>query len=179
MPDEKLRANAIGTKVVFEKQKENPSPTRPSIQFYKLHPEAILPRPGTSLSVGLDLHAHLISESGATKQIVLPPRTSRTIETGLILLPPSGYFLMVCSRSGLAAAQPPVFVANAPGIIDPDYTGELKVILFNGGHESVYIRHGDRIAQVLLIPAIYVDFQEISILPQTERGSHGFGSTGR
>jgi len=83
---------------------------------------------------------------------------------------------MVCSRSGLASRG--IFVANAPGIVDPDYTGEIKVILFNGSQEPHYVRQGDRIAQVLIIPFFEPGFAEVDRFPPTERGERGFGSSG-
>lgn len=149
-----------------------------NILYKKLHPDAELPTQAYGNPAGWDIRAFLISESNRAIQAVVSPGSSRVVGTGLILLPPEGYFIAVCSRSGYAARNPPVFVANAPGIIDPDYTGELKVILFNGGHSSVYIKHADPIAQVVLLPvppkSTLVPFTEI---PQTERGAAGFGSS--
>lgn len=147
--------------------------------FYKkLHPDAELPSRAYGTPIGWDIHAHLISETNRAMQAVIPPGSSRLIGTGLILLPPSGYFFAVCSRSGLAASQPPIFVANSPGIVDPDYTGELKIILFNGGHSSVYIKHADRIAQLVIFArppeCILESFTEI---PHTERGIKGFDAS--
>jgi dUTP pyrophosphatase len=71
-----------------------------------------------------------------------------------------------------------VFVANAPGIVDPDYTGEIRIILFNGGIEPFFIKHGDRIAQLLVVPFAAPSVVEIEGLPETPRGERGFGSTG-
>jgi hypothetical protein len=66
---------------------------------------------------------------------------------------------------------------GAPGIVDPDYTGEMKVIIYNGGHESAYIRHGQRIAQIILLPYIGASLEPATEIPVTERGASGFGST--
>lgn len=149
-----------------------------TLRYKKLHPEAMLPSQAYGSPAGWDIYAHLISDSNRAIQAVIPPGNSRVVGTGLVLLPPEGFFITVCSRSGYAARNPPVFVANAPGIIDPDYTGELKVILFNGGHSSVYIKHADPIAQIVLLPTpprcTLAEFTEV---PQTDRGTKGFGSS--
>lgn len=119
-----------------------------------------------------------MSETGRSQQIILPPRNVRAIPTGLALFPPLGYFIAICSRSGLASKNPSIFVANAPGIIDPDYTGEIKVLLYNGGNESVYIKHGDFIAQAVLLNAAgKIKLQETQTVPLTKRGEKGFGSS--
>lgn len=148
----------------------------PQLKFKKLHPDVILPKSWTSASVGYDIHAFAISETSRRNKILLPPRNTRNIPTGLLIEPPPGYFVMVCSRSGLASQS--VVVANAPGIIDPDYRGELRVLLYNGGLESHYIEHEMRIAQLFLMPVIPLDCVEVEELSQTERGDQGFGSTG-
>ena len=83
----------------------------------------------------------------------------------------------VCSRGGLASKS--IFVANAPGIIDPDYRGEIMVILYNGGHETYYIQHEDRIAQLIAIQAQMTGIVELEITDETERGEGRLGSTGR
>lgn len=152
-----------------------PSPQR-KLRYHRLHPEAPLPFSAYERSAAYDLSAFLLSESGRPNTLLIPPRTSRLVPTGLVLLPPPGFFLMVCSRSGLATKS--IFVSNAPGIIDPDYTGEIKVILFNGSHESFYVKHGDRIAQVVVTPFNQCGFEELKELPSTQRGDKGFGSTG-
>lgn len=148
-----------------------------SIGYRKLHPEAELPFRAYGNPAGWDIGALCISETGRSIQTVIPPRTSRVLSTGLVLLPPPGYFLAVCSRSGMASQTPPLFVGNAPGIIDPDYTGELKVIIFNGGHESAYIRHGQKIAQVVLLPFTDAVLAPAAEVPETARGAKGFGSS--
>ena len=148
------------------------------LEFKKVNPEAIMPRQAYERAVGLDLAACLMSETGKSRQVLLPSRNSRVVETGLILIPPPGYFIAICSRSGLASRNPSVFVANSPGIIDPDYTGEIKVILYNGGNESVNIKHGDFIAQAVLLPAAgRTTLKEIEAVPTTLRADRGFGSS--
>jgi len=151
--------------------------TRPQvIKFRKLHKEAQIPRAQTPGSIGIDIHAFLLTDTGRPNNLVLPPRFTRIIPTGLAIEPPLGKFLMVCSRSGLATRS--IFVTNGPGIIDPDYRGELQVLLYNGGHESQYVKHGDRVAQLICLSASPVEGIEVATLSETERGRLGFGSTG-
>lgn len=123
----------------------------------KLHPEAIIPTKLTSRSAGLDLYAHLLTEQGRPNTAIVPPRTTRPIPTGIGALVPSAnihetpqlsYYAQVVSRPGMAGKS--LFVANSPGLIDPDYTGEIVVLLYNGSNEAHYVKHGDRIAQLIL-----------------------------
>src|SRR5687768_9205745 len=97
------------------------------LKFKRLHLEARLPRNWSAESVGYDVHAHLISETGRMSKTLIPPNNVRNIPTGLLIEPPPGHFVMVCSRSGLTKDFS-LMVANAPGIIDPDYRGELRVL---------------------------------------------------
>jgi dUTP pyrophosphatase len=110
---------------------------------------------------------------------VVQPGDTKLIDCGFSIEIPDGYVGLVCSRSGIALAQS-VFVLNAPGVIDPSFRGEVRVILHNLGHQPFSIRPGDRIAQLLIIPN--GDFRIITALPenliQTDRGEDGFGSTG-
>lgn len=148
----------------------------PILKFKKLYPDARLPRNWTGDSVGYDVHCYAISESGRPNKCIIPPGNTVNISTGLLIEPPPGYFVMVCSRSGLAKRS--VFVANAPGIIDPDYRGEIKVLLYNGGIQTYYVQHEDRIAQLVLVPVSRLQIVEVEKLSETERGDAGFGSTG-
>lgn len=141
-------------------------------------PGAKLPARGTPASVGLDVYAHLLSETGRPNKAIIPPRTTKIIPTGLIVKPEAGCAVFVCSRSGLAYKQS-IFVTNAPGVVDPDYRGEIMVLLYNGGHESYYVQHEDRIAQLVVLPCSQVEVSEIHVLDETLRGDAGFGSTGR
>jgi dUTP pyrophosphatase len=149
------------------------------LQVKKLHPAAKLPVRGTPNSIGLDIHAHTLTETGRENTILIPPRITRLIPTGLVVVPPEGWAIFVCSRSGLALKS--IFVTNSPGVVDPDYRGELQILLYNGNHESYYVKHQDRIAQiVLLATALPLAVAEIGgELAQTVRGTAGFGSTGR
>jgi dUTP pyrophosphatase len=148
-----------------------------SIKFRKLHPEAKLPVAMTQGAIGMDIYAFLLAENGRRNNMLLPPRTTRNVPTGLQIEVPPGYFAAVCSRSGLAKDS--LFVGNAPGIIDPDYRGELRVLLYNGGHESYYVQHEQRVAQLILLPAVYAGVTAVGTLTATERGTGGLGSTGK
>jgi dUTP pyrophosphatase len=132
-------------------------------------------------AVGSDLHAFLLDESGRGRRLILPPRNTRAIPTGLLIEPPppdsnTVWTATVFSRSGLALKN--IWVANAPGLIDPDYRGELKVLLYNGGLETQYIEHEQRIAQLVILQVAYVGFIEVEELTKTERDTRGMGSTG-
>lgn len=147
------------------------------LDLVKLHPEVPFPRRGTPLSAGLDLHANLLSESGRPTKRLLPSRVTTSVPTGIALRAPPGTCLLVLSRSGLASRS--VFVANAPGLIDPDYTGEILVLLYNGGFEAQWVSHGERIAQIVVAPLLRAELREVTSFPSTDRGDKGFGSTGR
>jgi dUTP pyrophosphatase len=156
-----------------------------SLRFFdlvRLSPHAKAPERAYEQSIGYDLFANIVTETGNPSNAIIPPRSSKKIGTGFIALAPPGYFITVCSRSGLALYSDPIFVANAPGIVDPDYTGELCVIIFNGGHSTYHVRHKEAIAQAVLLPRpITFQLREVedSRIPLTERGPRGFGSTHR
>lgn len=141
-----------------------------------LKPDARDPLRAYEQSAGYDLHAYLKNDAGRAMTATIAPHTTKLIGTGLALRPPYGYLLLICSRSGLAARG--VFVANAPGVVDPDYIGEIKVALFNGGLEPLYVKHEDRIAQAIMVPFATPLLRTVSSFPPTARGEHGFGSTG-
>lgn len=147
------------------------------LRFKRLHEDAILPRRWSDDAVGWDVHAHLISESGRPNKCIVAPNSTRNVPTGLLIEPPPGYFVMVCSRSGLASKS--IVVMNAPGIVDPDYRGELRVLVYNGSHETYYVQHQERIAQLFLVPVTPMTVIEMDELSPTDRGGAGFGSTGR
>ena len=125
----------------------------------------------------LDISACLLTESGRELTTVISPRTTKNIPTGIALRPPPGFVILVCSRSGLAGNS--LFVANSPGVVDPGYTGEIRVLLYNGGLEPYYLKHGDRIGQILLTHFHTFPLRTVESFPITERGEQGFGSTGR
>lgn len=132
-----------------------------------------LPAYQSEQAAGLDLLAAV----GEDAPIELQPLARVLVPTGLVLEIPSGYEGQVRPRSGLAAKHG-VTVLNTPGTIDADYRGEVKVILINLGSEPFVIRHGERIAQLVIAPVTRVDLLSADTLGETNRGAGGFGSTG-
>ena len=126
----------------------------------------------TAGAAGADLRAALPGRAALT----LAPGARAMVPTGLSMAIPAGYEGQVRPRSGLAAKHG-VTVANAPGTIDSDYRGEVKVILINLGADPVQIAHGDRIAQLVVAPVTQAAFA-FGALDETRRGAGGFGSTG-
>lgn len=140
------------------------------VEFVKLNKEAKIPAYKTAGSAGCDLHS--------TKNVTILPRCTEIIPTGLAVAVPEGYEMQVRPRSGLAAKHG-LTVLNAPGTVDSDYRGEVKVILFNNSGVSFRIEAGDRIAQAVFNRVPQALFSLVEQLPDTERGSGGFGSTGK
>jgi dUTP pyrophosphatase len=130
-----------------------------------------MPRYQSADSAGADLCAALGEE------LVLEPGQRAVVPTGLRLQIPPGYEAQVRPRSGLALEHG-VTVLNAPGTIDADYRGEVKVILVNLGRERYTVRPGDRIAQIVFAAAVRAEFEPRPRLADSERGEGGFGSTG-
>jgi dUTP pyrophosphatase len=128
------------------------------LHFRKLYPDALLPRRLSDESPSYDLHAYAISETGRPLKRLIPPHSTQVISTGIALESPPHNIIMVCSRSGLAKLS--VFVANAPGILNPDYRGEITVLLYNGGFQSYYIQHEDRIAKLIVLSSSTTEIME-------------------
>ncbi len=131
-----------------------------------------LPAYESAGAAGMDLRAAL-----PDAPLVLPAQARALVPTGLALQLPDGYEAQVRPRSGLAAKHG-VTVLNAPGTIDSDYRGEVKVALINLGGDEFTIRHGDRIAQLVVAPVTRAELVETDALDETGRGEGGFGSTG-
>ncbi len=138
----------------------------------KLDPKVQLPSYKTKGSSGMDLMAFI------KDPIKIAPNTSALIPTGISVAIPNDVEIQIRPRSGLAVKSS-ISVLNTPGTIDSDYRGELKVILFNHSKEEFVVRNNDRIAQIVLMPVLKIDFKEVDNLPDTLRGSGGFGSTGK
>ncbi len=132
-----------------------------------------LPRYETALAAGLDLRAAL----PADEPLTLAPGARAAVPTGLALAVPPGFEGQVRARSGLALRHG-LAVLNAPGTIDADYRGEVKVIIANLGTEPVTLARADRIAQLIVAPVVQVELRVVETLDDTARGSGGFGSTG-
>lgn len=133
-----------------------------------------LPRAQTDGAAGMDLVAALPEDAPVT----LAPRERVAVPTGLELAIPPGYEGQVRPRSGLAFKHG-LTVVNAPGTIDSDYRGEVKVLLINLGADPVEIARGERIAQLVIAPVTVADLITVEKLDDTTRGIGGFGSTGR
>jgi dUTP pyrophosphatase len=131
-----------------------------------------LPMYETEFSAGVDLRAFIQSE------ITLKPMERQLIPTGLYISLPVGYEAQVRPRSGLAIKSG-VTVLNTPGTIDSDYRGEIKVILINFSDTDFVVKNGDRIAQMVIAKHERADWQPVQDLDATERGSGGFGHTGK
>ena len=142
------------------------------ILIKKTNKEVITPKYKTDGSSGVDLSAFL------EKKVVIKPNSSELIPTGLQVAIPEELEIQIRPRSGLAAKES-IGVLNSPGTIDSDYRGELKIILFNHGNKDFIINNGDRIAQMVLVPILKMEFEEVDSLPDTFRGQGGFGSTGK
>ena len=110
--------------------------------------------------------------------IKLASMSSHLVPTGLSVAFPEDYEIQIRPRSGLAAKDN-ISVLNTPGTIDSDYRGEIKVILFNHSTNDFIINNKDRIAQMVLTPVVKMDLEETDNLPDTSRGTGGFGSTGK
>ncbi len=133
--------------------------------------ELALPRQATADSAGMDLLAAVRDE------VVLAPGGRALIPTGIALALPSGHEAQVRPRSGLALKHG-VTVLNSPGTIDADYRGEVGVILINHGKAPFTVRHGERIAQLVIAAVTTAVLDEVEHLPESGRGTGGFGSTG-
>lgn len=137
------------------------------------HDGNALPAYETSGSAGMDLVA-----AGQDLPIALNPGERALISSGLKMALPLGYEAQIRPRSGLALKHG-LTVLNAPGTIDSDYRGEIKVLLINLGQTPVTIEVGDRIAQMVIAPVVQIQWTDTNSLDNTKRGEGGFGSTGR
>ena len=138
----------------------------------KIHSKAEIPSYKTVGASGVDLIAFI------EKEVLISPGRSDIIPTGISVGIPKNHELQIRPRSGLAAKSQ-ISVLNTPGTIDSDYRGEIKVILFNHGDKDFTVNNDDRIAQMILMPVLKAEFEEVEQLPKTVRGSGGFGSTGK
>jgi dUTP pyrophosphatase len=130
-----------------------------------------LPRQATSQAAGFDLLAHV------DDPVEIPPGERALVPTGIAIALPDGHEAQVRPRSGLALRKG-LTLLNAPGTIDSDYRGEIRLILVNHGKEPVVIRRADRLAQLVVHRLPRVVLEEVDLLPDSDRGSGGFGHTG-
>lgn len=132
--------------------------------------DAQIPHTAYNGDAGVDLQS--------VERIVLKPHERAMVATGLVIALPEGYAGFVLPRSGLAAKHG-ISIVNAPGLIDSNYRGELKVILLNNdSNDSFAIEIGDRIAQLIVMPIPTINFEQVEELTESQRGESGFGSSG-
>jgi len=138
-------------------------------RFRRLSPLAVRPQHRTCGSAGADL--------ASVETVEIPPGERRLVRTGLAVELPLGSSLLICPRSGMAVEHG-VTVLNAPGVVDADFRGEIKIILVNLGSKPYKVEPGQRIAQALIVPIARGAWAEADSLGGTVRGDGGFGSTG-
>lgn len=139
------------------------------IPFLRLDSELPTPIAAHRGDAGLDLYARF--------DTVLEPGEWAMVPTGIAVAIPEGHTGLVAPRSGLAARHA-ISVVNGPGVIDAGYRGEINAILINHGPASITLARGDRIAQLLVVPVLQIELFPVGELPDSPRGSGGFGSTG-
>lgn len=142
------------------------------INIKKLRDKAIIPTRGSEYAAGYDLYACIDAP------IIITPHSTVKVGTGLSIEIPTGYFGAIFARSGLSTKQG-LRPANAVGVCDSDYRGEYIVALHNDTDIPQTINPMERIAQLIVIPFLSIEFNEIDELSKTERGADGFGSTGK
>ncbi len=142
-----------------------------TVRYQKLDSRAVEPKYGSADAAGADLYAIMDAP------LTLNPGQTALVHTGLAVEIPTGFVGLVCARSGLATKRG-LAPANKVGVIDADYRGEVMVALHNHGAEAQTIDHGERIAQLVLVPYLTASYQQAEDLSDTDRGAGGFGSTG-
>lgn len=142
-----------------------------TVRYQKLDERAVEPHYGSAAAAGADLYAVLDAP------VTLDSGETRLVGTGLAVEIPEGFVGLVCARSGLATKRG-LAPANKVGVIDADYRGEILVALHNHGTSPQTVEHGERIAQLVLVPYLTAEFAAADTLTDTARGGGGFGSTG-
>jgi dUTP pyrophosphatase len=142
------------------------------LKIKKINEKASLPQYKTTGASGFDLSACI------DKDLILNPGDIKLIPTGLIFEIPNGYEIQIRPRSGLALKYG-ITLVNTPGTIDSDYRGEVKLITTNVSKEPFTVKNGERIAQAILTNYVRAEITEDKVLSETERGTGGFGHTGR
>ena len=142
------------------------------VPFVKLHPDAMMPTYGSACAAGADLYAL----SG--EEILIPAGKTVFVSTGIAMEIPEGFVGLVFARSSMGAKRN-LAPANKVGVIDSDYRGEIRVVLFNHGQQEQTVQHGERIAQMIITPVLTPAYAETEDLTDTDRGAGGFGSTGK
>lgn len=145
-----------------------------NIKIKKLHDKAIIPKYTTEGAVAFDLHALILNDK---ENITLYSKQNYMIKTGLAFGIPKGFEMQVRQRSGISVKYPN-YIANSPGTIDQDYTGEILIPIINNSINIFCIHTGMRIAQAIIAPVEIANFIVVDELEKTKRGSGGFGHTG-
>lgn len=143
-----------------------------TVRVKKLHPNAKLPTYGSAYAAGADLYACL------DEAVTIGPGETYWVSTGIALEVPEGCAGLVFARSSLGAIRG-LAPANKVGVVDSDYRGEVRVVLFNHSPEPQTIAPGERVAQFVITPVVTPKYVEAEELEQTDRGTGGFGSTGK
>ena len=141
------------------------------INLKKLNKDAVIPTRGSVYSAGYDLYACL------ENYVEIKPGEIVKVPTGIAIEIPNGYVGLIFARSGIAIKKN-LAPANKVGVCDSDYRGEYLVALKNGGSKTQIVKNKDRIAQLVIVPILDVNFKEVEFLTETKRGENGFGSTG-
>lgn len=142
------------------------------VKIKKLNDEARIPKYGTAEAAGADLYSCI------EENTLIKAGETVMIKTGIALEIPKGYVGLVYARSGLAFKKG-IAPSNKVGVIDSDYRGEIMVALHNHSKEDYVVEKGERIAQLVIAPYIFADFEEVEELDKTDRNVGGFGSTGK
>jgi dUTP pyrophosphatase len=155
----------------LEKTFENNQP-KMTLEFIKIHADAVSPSYNYPTDSGFDLHS--------TEGVGVPPQSRMLVGTGLKFNIKDGFEMQVRPKSGLVLKQG-LTVLNTPGTVDSGYDGEVKVILYNSSHDTVYIEKGQKIAQACICPVVngkWIQTKEVTEINGKDRGNNGFGSTG-
>jgi dUTP pyrophosphatase len=143
------------------------------VKVKRLSDTATIPTRGSAEAAGFDLYADI---DNFEKEVLIPSGCVRKIPTGISIAAPEGTFAAIFARSGMATKRG-LAPANKVGVVDSDYRGEVIVALQNNSPEPQLITHGERIAQLVIIPYYVAELLEVNELDSTERGDAGFGST--
>lgn len=143
-----------------------------TIRVKKLNPKAKLPTYGSAEAAGSDLYACL------DESVTIHPGDSAWIPTGIALEVPKGCAGLIYARSSMGVKRG-LAPANKVGVIDSDYRGEIRVVLLNHGKTTQIVENGERVAQFVITPVLTPGFEEVDELTDTDRGTGGFGSTGK
>ena len=163
---------ARGRFLTMEEKQQAAGGTEMEIKVKKLSKTAKLPTRGSAYAAGYDLYADL------DHTVEIAPHETAMVSTGLAMEIPEGYFGAIFARSGLASKEG-LRPANCVGVVDSDYRGTFMIAVHNDSEVSRAVEPGERIAQLVVLPYLPVEFRTVDALTETARGSGGFGSTGK